>query len=334
MSTPAGWYDDGSGRQRWWDGQQWTEHYAPEQNPASAESTGQAEPGGQAVSGPAASDQQAPAHPGAVAYEPPAYEAPASGAPGYGDGAPAYQAPAYGAPGYDDGVPAYGAPGYGAPGYAAPGYAAPGYEQAPAVAPGPKAAPVLGFIGLGLAVVGTILACIPTVVTFGIGIVVLLAAFVLSLVAVFRKNTAKWPSIVGIILSVVGAVIGGIVLSVVLFVSLVNATSSFPTDFPTSITSEQPSDDPGVDASESRPSPEEIGEGYVANLEGETDLDEFQTPEAAACIGQRLYDSALSDEVLQRIASGELITEESLAPEDADLLRDVLTDAGFACVTP
>ncbi|GAA1544729.1 hypothetical protein HD600_000256 [Microbacterium ginsengiterrae] len=30
MSTPAGWYDDGSGRQRWWDGQQWTEHFAPE----------------------------------------------------------------------------------------------------------------------------------------------------------------------------------------------------------------------------------------------------------------------------------------------------------------
>ena len=30
MSAPAGWYDDGSGRQRWWDGEQWTDHYAPE----------------------------------------------------------------------------------------------------------------------------------------------------------------------------------------------------------------------------------------------------------------------------------------------------------------
>ncbi len=30
MTTPAGWYDDGSGRLRWWDGQQWTEHFAPE----------------------------------------------------------------------------------------------------------------------------------------------------------------------------------------------------------------------------------------------------------------------------------------------------------------
>ena len=26
VSTPAGWYDDGSGRPRWWDGQQWTGH--------------------------------------------------------------------------------------------------------------------------------------------------------------------------------------------------------------------------------------------------------------------------------------------------------------------
>ncbi|MGW8481531.1 DUF2510 domain-containing protein [Microbacterium sp. NPDC055903] len=28
MSTPAGWYDDGSGRQRWWDGAGWTEQVA------------------------------------------------------------------------------------------------------------------------------------------------------------------------------------------------------------------------------------------------------------------------------------------------------------------
>lgn len=27
MTTPAGWYDDGSGRRRWWDGGRWTEHF-------------------------------------------------------------------------------------------------------------------------------------------------------------------------------------------------------------------------------------------------------------------------------------------------------------------
>ncbi|MBP1325318.1 hypothetical protein JOF28_000550 [Leucobacter exalbidus] len=29
----AGWYDDGSGRQRWWDGNQWTEHYSDQATP-------------------------------------------------------------------------------------------------------------------------------------------------------------------------------------------------------------------------------------------------------------------------------------------------------------
>lgn len=33
MSTPAGWYDDGQGRQRWWDGVQWTDRYAERTSP-------------------------------------------------------------------------------------------------------------------------------------------------------------------------------------------------------------------------------------------------------------------------------------------------------------
>ena len=39
MSTPAGWYPDGQGSQRWWDGNQWTEHTmpaTPQAPPASA----------------------------------------------------------------------------------------------------------------------------------------------------------------------------------------------------------------------------------------------------------------------------------------------------------
>lgn len=35
MSTPAGWYDDGSGQQRWWDGTRWTDNVAsPTPSPA------------------------------------------------------------------------------------------------------------------------------------------------------------------------------------------------------------------------------------------------------------------------------------------------------------
>lgn len=32
MSAVAGWYDDGSGRHRWWDGQQWTDQFAEQEH--------------------------------------------------------------------------------------------------------------------------------------------------------------------------------------------------------------------------------------------------------------------------------------------------------------
>ncbi len=35
--TPPGWYDDGSGRQRWWDGSSWTELFAPHPSAAVAQ---------------------------------------------------------------------------------------------------------------------------------------------------------------------------------------------------------------------------------------------------------------------------------------------------------
>ncbi len=37
-NAAAGWYDDGSGRQRWWDGEKWTEHFA-DQQPAATPTT-------------------------------------------------------------------------------------------------------------------------------------------------------------------------------------------------------------------------------------------------------------------------------------------------------
>jgi hypothetical protein len=41
----AGWYDDGSGRLRWWDGHQWTEHFhTPGVDPSKALATAQATP--------------------------------------------------------------------------------------------------------------------------------------------------------------------------------------------------------------------------------------------------------------------------------------------------
>lgn len=39
MTTPAGWYDDGSGNRRWWDGTQWTAHVVAGPQPAADQQT-------------------------------------------------------------------------------------------------------------------------------------------------------------------------------------------------------------------------------------------------------------------------------------------------------
>jgi hypothetical protein len=267
MSTPAGWYDDGSGRQRWWDGSQWTDQYAP---------------GADAGTG-GASSMATPSTPYVAAQ------------------------------------------------YAAPQYAAPGY--APALTPvAPRRPPTLGFVGLGLAALGTALACTPLLVTFVLGALVLIAAFIVSLIAVFRKNTAKWPSIVGICLSIIGGIVGAIVFTAVVIFTLTTAIiDAASSPFPTSTFSEQPSDPPSTGDSAGRPEPEAIGTGYVAGLRDAADLERFTTPEAQACIGQALYDSDLSDGLLRHIAAGEVITED-VAGDETAALKSVLFEAGMVCV--
>ncbi len=254
MSTPAGWYDDGSGRQRWWDGTQWTEHFAPEQQPAVPAAPEQWTPDAQ-------TEQYAP-------YTPPTAQSPAA------------QTAVY-----------------------------PGLAGVPSTTPAEKKTPLVGFIALGLAVVGTILAFFPPLVSI-FGFFLLFVAFVMSIVGLFLKGNAKWPSIAGLSLSVVGTIIG-IVMFVIFTVGAVQQLSD-STTVPTSSSSDAPSDAPSdtpsdgpTDAAPSgdRPSVAEVEEGLAAILEDSGAGDTY-SQEQLTCTAQFFVDSDIPDDKLAIIAEG------------------------------
>jgi hypothetical protein len=95
-TTPPGWYPDGQGGQRWWDGNQWTEHTQPGQGGGAPEAPqAPSAPGGDMptqIAPNRASEYQAPQQPQQQAAP---YGAPAGG--GYGQ--PAGQQP-YGQQGF------------------------------------------------------------------------------------------------------------------------------------------------------------------------------------------------------------------------------------------
>ncbi|WP_091226178.1 DUF2510 domain-containing protein [Microbacterium sp. 3J1] len=172
MTIPAGWYDDGSGTQRWWDGSAWTEHTV---TAPPAESTA-----------PTADE----------AFTPP-YVLPGQ-APDRGPGAPS------------SGMP-FGAAQHGSSAHPGTPYPGAGtYPASPAAgAPRVRKTSVLGVIGLAITAVGVILSCIPPVSV--IGWVVLGIGLVASLVSIFLPG-AKWPGISGMALGLLGAVLAVVVL--------------------------------------------------------------------------------------------------------------------------
>ncbi|PRA78645.1 DUF2510 domain-containing protein [Microbacterium sp. MYb66] len=361
MTTPAGWYDDGSGRQRWWDGEQWTEHFAPQtpdtpeasaadapavtEAPASADpavpeapsvddtvirpsdepeasATGQDWSASPAVPGDS-SDPSASAVNGETAATTPLGDDLA----GYSaPAAPVYPVAAAGQPasGYPGAAPAYGDAYSGSPsGYpAAAPYPQPGAEA-------PKKISVLGLVGLGLSALGTILAFIP-LIGF-VGFILLGAGFIVSLISLFLKGK-KWPGIAGLILSVIGGIISA-VMFFVFFLAIAHDASEELNNQPSSspsIEATEPSDTDEGTTGTGRPTVEELEVGIAAIIE-ETGAEGY-TPAHITCFAEAFAASDIDDETLRVIASGDDATFSD--PDVALAFTDTFSEALPTCLVP
>ncbi len=195
MTTPAGWYDDGSGRQRWWDGTQWTEFV---NGPAPAPAAAQPET---TVTG-------VPADDGVAAT------VPQSGTPQEAVFAPPYVLPEQ-TTSWSPAVPSPDTMAGATPNGYNLGY---GYTAAPA--PARPRVSVLGLVGLCLVAVGIVLSFIPPARFAGWAI--LGAGFLVSIVSLFVRGS-KWPGITGLAASIPGAVLAVAVMLI--------STSTSPTPF-------------------------------------------------------------------------------------------------------
>ncbi|WP_448811210.1 DUF2510 domain-containing protein [Agromyces bauzanensis] len=183
--APAGWYEDGSGARRYWDGDAWTQYVAPgsetvppslpvgsDQADTAVMPTGDDSPTIPFVWGSRGSDAAAttPYAPAAAAAppEPPMPPAPSSAAPAT--------------------------------------TMLPGHPFTEPSNPGPH---VVSIIALVLAIVGLVFALIPPV--SGIAWILVPAAFVLSIIGLSLRG-AKWPAVTGLIVSIIAAIVGIVML--------------------------------------------------------------------------------------------------------------------------
>lgn len=228
MSMQQGWYDDGSGQLRWWDGRQWTEHLAPASPPVAS-------------------------------------------------------------------------------------------SQVPLVR---RSSPVLGIMALGLAIAGTALAVIPSALdahgfvmltSFVFGMLLLAAAFVMSLIGTLRKSAAKWPSRIGLGLSTVG----GMTATVVFVTAMLGSVAGTS---PPEATSTEP---PSSEAATERRSAEEIATFLEQNVRPADD--KVYSDYLFECMGKSLYSSDLSDDELQTLLSIDADSLKSLVEQDPVCSAEIAT---------
>lgn len=226
--APAGWYEDGSGGRRYWDGDAWTQYVAPDPTnvPTSAS---RVEPD-QAVTAVLPTGDDSPTIP--FVWGSRGSDAAGSDAAG---SAPSPYVP------YAAGGGAYPEPP--TQGQAAPATAMlPGHPFTEPSNPGPH---VVSVIALVVAIVGLVVALLPAV--SGFAWILVPAAFVLSIIGLALRG-AKWPAVTGLVVSIIAAIAGIVMLITFMIGSVGNVVDEIDDAIPDVPALPLPGpDDPGAD---------------------------------------------------------------------------------------
>jgi hypothetical protein len=225
--APAGWYEDGSGARRYWDGDAWTQYVAPgsvDVPPSQLES-----------------DQAA------TEVLPAADDSPTIpfvwGSQGAQRSDAAATVPYAAVNAIADSVTAS----YGAPAMTVP----PGHPFTESSNPGPN---VVGIIALVVAIVGLVFAFIPP--ASGFAWVFVPVAFVLSIIGLSLRG-AKWPAVTGLVVSIIAAIVGIVMFVTFLFGLIGNAFDEIEDSIPDVPVFPQPEPDPRPDDPGTEPAPEQ-----------------------------------------------------------------------------
>lgn len=262
--APAGWYEDGFGGRRYWDGDAWTQYVAPaaetvpltpldpDSTTTAVLATGDENPTIPFVWGSRGSDAASSGHGYGDAQPTTPYAATAATTP-YAAPAPAvaYAASAPTAPTTPTtpystaGANPYAAsPSYGAP----PPTALPGHPFTEPSNPGPN---VVGIIGLLLAILGLVITFIPA--SNGFAWILVPVAFVLSIIGLFLRG-AKWAAVTGLVVSIIAAIVGIVMFVTFLIGSLGTVFEGIDDTLPDVPVFPQPvPDDPGAEPAPEQP---------------------------------------------------------------------------------